>query len=301
MNNRFISIVCGTALILTTSGAVFAADMPVKAPPPPPAVWDWSGFYIGVGGSFNRSHFDQSLQGVSGTINVFDGPVLVAQGQEGGPFFDFNRNKSRFAPDVQLGYTVPFTGDWLAGLKFSYKYANIDSKENVSIPQNGTGTVLVGTPTTAPITGFVQISPAEVNLKHQLALIATIGRAFGNFTLYAGGGPALFDVKTNFFNGIPFAVQPTGQTFAAGQPVTVLNDNWVWGGAAQVGTSYAFGRGWFLDFAYTYARSANFTIVNPVFVQNQIPPVTISGPAVLNTQERVTNQSLTLTLNYQFH
>ena len=68
-----------------------------------------------------------------------------------------------------------------------------------------------------------------------------------------------------------------------------------------MGTSYAFGRGWFLDFAYTYARSANFTIVNPVFVQNQIPPVTISGPAVLNTQERVTNQSLTLTLNYQFH
>src|SRR5580704_12665685 len=67
----------------------FAADMAVKAPPPPPtAVWDWSGFYIGGGGSFNWSHFDQSLQGVSGTINVSIGPVLVAQGQEGGPFFD---------------------------------------------------------------------------------------------------------------------------------------------------------------------------------------------------------------------
>jgi outer membrane immunogenic protein len=67
----------------------FAADMFVKAPPPPPAVWDWSGFYIGGGGSFNWAHFDQSLQGVSGTINVSTGPVLVAQGQEGGPFFDF--------------------------------------------------------------------------------------------------------------------------------------------------------------------------------------------------------------------
>ena len=71
-----------------------------------------------------------------------DWASLVAQGQEGGPFFDFNRNKSGFAPDVQLGYTVPFAGgDWLAGLKFSYKYANIDSKENVSIPQKGTGTI----------------------------------------------------------------------------------------------------------------------------------------------------------------
>lgn len=60
-------------------------------------------------------------------------------------------------------------------------------------------------------------------------------------------------------------------------------------------------RGWFLDVNYTYARSANFTIVNPVFVHNQIGPLTISGPAVLNTQERVTNQSVTLTLNYKFH
>jgi outer membrane immunogenic protein len=107
MNNRHMSIVCGTALILATSGAVFAADMAVKAPPPPaplPAVRDWSGFYIGAGGSYNWTHFDQSLQGVSGTISFVDSSgQLIAYGQEGGPFFDFNRNKSGFAPDVQLG------------------------------------------------------------------------------------------------------------------------------------------------------------------------------------------------------
>ena len=84
-------------------------------------------------------------------------------------------------------------------------------------------------------------------------------------------------------------------------PTTVLNDNWVWGGAAQVGGMYAFAGGWFLDVAYTYARSANFTIENPVIVHGQMGPLTISGPAVLNAQERVTNQSVTLTLNYKFH
>lgn len=74
MDNRLISIVCGSGLIVATSGVVFAADMAVKAPPPPPpAVWDWSGFYIGVGGSYNWTHFDQSLQGISGLISVFDG------------------------------------------------------------------------------------------------------------------------------------------------------------------------------------------------------------------------------------
>jgi len=305
MDSRLISIVCGSGLIVATSGLVFAADMAVKAPPPPPpAVWDWSGFYIGVGGSYNWTHFDQSLQGISGLINVFNGPVLIAQGQEGGPFFDFNRNKSGFAPDVQLGYMHPFAGgDWLAGFKFNYKYANIDSKQNVIIPQNGTGAVLSGPQAglISPITGFVAISPAEINLKHQLSLIATIGRAFGNFTLYAGGGPALFGVETNFINAIPFATSSLSGTFPASQPTTAFNKNWVWGGAAQVGTTYAFAGGWFLDFAYTYARSANFTIVDPAIVFNQVGSLTTSGSAVLNAQERVTNQSLTLTLNYKFH
>ena len=87
----------------------------------------------------------------------------MAQGQEGGPFFDFNRNKSGFAPDVQVGYMVPFAGgDWLAGLKFTYKYANINSKENVTIPQTGTGTLLSGplTGLSGPITGFVADQPS---------------------------------------------------------------------------------------------------------------------------------------------
>jgi len=303
MNNRPISIVCGTGLILATGGAVLAADMPVKAPPPPPpAVWDWSGFYIGAGGSFNRTHFDQSLQGVSGIIDVVNTATgaLVAQAQEGGPFFEFDRNKSGFAPDVQLGYMHPFAGgDWLAGLKFTYKYANIDSKENVTIPQSGTASIGGAPP--QPVTGFVQISPAEVNLKHQLALIATIGRAFGNVALYAGAGPALFGVETNYINGIPFATTPGGTTFAVSVPINVFNDNWVWGGAAQVGATYAFAHGWFVDVNYTYSRSANLTIENPVFVRNQIAQFMFSGPAVLNAQERVTNQSVMLTLNYQFH
>jgi opacity protein-like surface antigen len=284
MNNRFFSFVFRTASILATSGAVFAADMPLKAPPLTPSpVWDWSGFYIGAGGSYNWTHFDQSLQGVSGLISVFDAGVLTAQGQEGGPFFDFNRNKTGFAPDVQLGYMRPFPGgDWLAGVKFNYKYANIDSKQNVIIPQNGTGTILSGPQAglTAPITGFVTISPAEINLKHQFSLIATIGRAFGNATLYAGGGPALFGVETNFINGIPFATSSLSGTFPASQPTTAFNENWVWGGAAQVGATYAFTGGWFLDFAYTYARSANFTIVDPVIVFNQKGTLVTSGSAV---------------------
>src|SRR5215212_5916709 len=212
------------AIATLASTSVFAADMPVKALPA--TVWSWSGFYIGAGGSFNWSRFDQALQGVSGIQTITIAPDVVALAQEGGPFFPFNRNKSGFAPDVQLGYIFPFAGgDWLAGLKFNYKYANIDSKENVSIPQSGTLTRLVGPPLTEPITGFVQISPAEINLKHQLALMATIGRAFDRLTIYAGGGPALFGVETNFFNGVAFAVIRGFLISASGAPITFFNDD----------------------------------------------------------------------------
>src|SRR5215212_8745903 len=99
------------AITTLASTSVLAADMPVNAPPA--TGWSWSGFYLGAGGSFNWSRFDQALQGISGTQTITLGPDVVALGQEGGPFFPFNRNKSGFAPDVQLGYIFPLAGgDW---------------------------------------------------------------------------------------------------------------------------------------------------------------------------------------------
>src|SRR5688572_25255402 len=42
----------GMALAAMVAGPAMAADMPVKALPPPPALYDWSGAYIGfnIGG-----------------------------------------------------------------------------------------------------------------------------------------------------------------------------------------------------------------------------------------------------------
>jgi hypothetical protein len=81
---RFAIAIGVLATLVGTS--VHAADIPVKVPQPlPQAAWNWSGFYIGVGGSLNWADFNQSLQGVSGVTNVMLGQTLVAQGQAGGP------------------------------------------------------------------------------------------------------------------------------------------------------------------------------------------------------------------------
>ena len=69
-------------------------------------------------------------------------------------------NKFGVAPDVQLGYIAPFAdGAWLAGIKFTYKDANNNSKENVAISQTGSFTTVGGV--TVNFVGFVPILPAD--------------------------------------------------------------------------------------------------------------------------------------------
>ena len=61
-----------TGLVLTAGTAAYAADMPVKAPPPPPApIYNWNGFYLGVnlGGAWannSSSNFSGDMAGVTG-------------------------------------------------------------------------------------------------------------------------------------------------------------------------------------------------------------------------------------------
>jgi outer membrane immunogenic protein len=86
------------ALVLGPTAAA-AADLPVKAGPVPTAIYDWTGFYIGVsgGGSFGQStHIDQAT-GLGDTIgyNVKGGLV--------GGTLGYNWQVSRFV--------VGFEGD----------------------------------------------------------------------------------------------------------------------------------------------------------------------------------------------
>src|SRR6201995_228600 len=49
-----------SAMLLGGIGSASAADMAVKAMPPPAPIWNWTGFYIGgsVGGIWNDTHND---------------------------------------------------------------------------------------------------------------------------------------------------------------------------------------------------------------------------------------------------
>ena len=73
-------LLVGAVLIAASSGApTFAADMPLKAPPPPVVVYNWTGCYLGlsIGDSWGRSQHTADV----GTTAIRGGvPVTLAAG-----------------------------------------------------------------------------------------------------------------------------------------------------------------------------------------------------------------------------
>jgi outer membrane immunogenic protein len=96
-----------SAVALSAAGAAGAADMPLKAPlPPPPPVWSWTGFYLGahVGAGWGAKDWDE----VEGGIPLLHDSFPV----------------NGFLGGGQLGYRWQ-TGMWVWGIEGSGSGAGI--------------------------------------------------------------------------------------------------------------------------------------------------------------------------------
>ena len=66
-----------------------------------------TGFFAGLGGSYNWARVDQDLKGI-GISEVFIGSTLVASGNAGGPAADFDSDGSAFAPALSASYKTKY-------------------------------------------------------------------------------------------------------------------------------------------------------------------------------------------------
>lgn len=100
-------IVWGTLALVAMAAPALAADLPMKAPPPPPVIpmYNWSGFYIGGNGGWARSD------------DCWDIDF----------FFEGCRDKSGGVIGGQIGYRWQLPGShFVGGLEAQGDWANIN-------------------------------------------------------------------------------------------------------------------------------------------------------------------------------
>jgi opacity protein-like surface antigen len=95
MKYRFLA---GAAVTAIMASSAFAADMPLKAAPPPVLAYDWSGIYIGgvIGGGWATHDVSDPGLGILGTLVGV--PVIQTTnssgfigGVEGGDRYQFGK------------------------------------------------------------------------------------------------------------------------------------------------------------------------------------------------------------------
>jgi outer membrane immunogenic protein len=179
--HKFRTQLLATTAILALSGAAYAADMAVKAPPVAPVapVTNWTGFYVGVqagGGSFDPScHSD---------------PFTVAEGFD--PCFqDFegaqhsgHLSSSSFIGGGRVGYDYQW-GKVVTGIVGQFDWANF----------NGTVT------TTALFDPGSALSASE-KIDWLASVRGRVGWAFDNVLFYGTAGVAWTEIKTGI-NWVP--------------------------------------------------------------------------------------------------
>jgi outer membrane immunogenic protein len=179
MNRLALAVVSLSALV---AGPAFAADMPLKAPPPAvtPAPL-WTGWYIGanIGGSFGTAKESAS----------FPPTVVLPTSQFGSASSDLDG----VIGGGQIGYNWQ-TGNWVLGIEADFQ----GSSERASTSLIGTGSISgigILAPPTTTFTG-------TLNIAEKLDWFGTVRGRLGvlagpNWLLYGTGGLAYGQLDTD--------------------------------------------------------------------------------------------------------
>ena len=225
---RRISIVLAA---LAVSGPVFAADLPVKAPPVRVATPGWTGCYIGVnlGGGWGQHTGDRGIiNSGNGTLNAGIGvPAALDIGPSG------------VIGGGQAGCNYQ-TGQFVFGLETDIQGSGIRGSANIFFPSPNGG-----------------ITDATTTTGHeQLDWFGTVRARAGftamdNLLLYATGGLAYGGVSSS----VSLVLTPASDGNYAGS-ASGTKTGWT----AGAGAEYAFARNWSVKVEYLYLDLGTTTV-----------------------------------------
>jgi outer membrane immunogenic protein len=240
------SLLASTALTTSTAfmaGAVWAADLPVKAPSAPPAKarFSWTGCYVGLNAGASFNHIDQNVE-IPGVAT-----------------FDSSGRNTSFTGGGQVGCNLQFDPNWVVGLEGDINYLNGKRGQNIAFRFLGEDTV----------------GPQDTTLRWLTTVRGRFGYAWDRWFLYGTGGLAIGDVRssvsattTNPNNG-SFQAQYAGSYSAARA-----------GWTAGAGFEYAFAERLSLKLEYLHFDLGNADyLVNRVAGSSTDLPLTWNATA----------------------
>jgi outer membrane immunogenic protein len=227
--NKISTLLCAAAAVAAISAPAAAADMrmPVKAPPPVVAVFNWTGFYIGgfVGGA------------------VADGDAESTEPANGLVFFNGTGLNNSYSLDSSfigggtIGYNwQPVGSQWVFGIEGEVGYIHLNkSVLDINAPIGSAN-------------GFDQTTIGD-----WYAVIAgRLGYAFDRVLVYGKGGVAFVEKDYNYTDAC--VVAPCGPaTLALSNSDTQIT----W--AAGAGIEWAFAANWSLKGEYLYLATRETT------------------------------------------
>jgi outer membrane immunogenic protein len=238
-------LLLGAAGLALAGGQVFAADMPVKAPPVAPVVaYSWTGFYVGANGgySWGRANTDlteTSVTTTTATITTLAGAPIASATVVGAPVVNADNARTRvdgWLGGLQAGYNYQ-VDRWLWGIEADLQITSERGGTTFCFPAN----VLACGP------GTTAIGVANYSLPWFGTLRARAGVvAWERVLFYATGGLAVGQIRADYADAIgPGVLTPLAIATAS---VNQTRAGWV----AGAGIEGALTGGWTLKIEYLH-------------------------------------------------
>ena len=295
-----------TAIALIGTPA-FAADMAVKAPPPPPApVYNWTGWYVGVNAGASMGEAKTNLNGspLFSTNNFGPGVVQFTSG------FGIPNDKEYpdgFIGGGQIGYNWQYSPLIVVGLEADIQGA-LEKTTNTLAPQGvnfltgpgACGMPLLTTSCTATASYTTQIDWFGT-------VRARLGYVWGNGEVltYVTGGLAFGTSTVSGLGGTSACLFTFSQTQTVGQ--SQVNAGWVVGGGTEGRLDFWGLRNWtwkieglYMDLGHLNATSSTSDSSCAVFSSGGATLCAVNGGQVA-TNSHFTDWILRGGLNYKFN
>jgi outer membrane immunogenic protein len=279
-------LILGTAALSAVGlvSVASAADLPVKAPPIVPVVYNWTGCYIGANGGWKWARFNESVDTAESFINIPGrGVVPLAPGH-----VDLDHaTTSSGAAGGQIGCRWENAEHWVIGAEGDFDWTNLHATAVDAAP---------------PAFGLFQGDSFGNHVRWESSARFILGRSYGQWLFYGTGGVAFSRVEmdANFIPVLANGIFPF--------PGSVGSDsNILIGGTVGLGTVYMINRNWEIggEYRYTFYGQRDFGLgtgtpfcTRPLSTLAPAAPVCVS-PGVTG-HKGLETQEVLFKVNYRF-